>query len=454
MPHDRGHVLADVEKGSAEHVERAIAAARDAHAEWSATPWHERVAVFLRAAELAAGPWRQTLNAVTMLNQSKTAHQAEIDAVCETCDFFRFNAEFLVRIYEEQPISSPGVWNRLEYRPLEGFVLRREPVQLHHDRHQPDHLAGADGKHGRLEAGLDRGAVGPLRARPARGSGPAAGRDQPRLRLGCRDRRRRAPQPRARRHPLHRLDTRLPEHVADRRREHRELPRLPATRRRDRRQGLHPRPPVRRPRCGRDGDRPRLVRVPGTEVLGLVAALHPVEPLAAGARPVADGRLLDRDGRRARLHQLHGRRDRRQLVQDPGRRDRRGQGGGRRDRRRRRHRRLEGLVRRAHRDQDGRPPVPAHARRALRPRRHDLRLRREGLGRHAAPRRRDRPVRPHGRGVRERPLRDRRRRSGSCATRPATSTSTTSRPAPSSASSRSAARAPPARTTRPDRCGT
>jgi 1-pyrroline-5-carboxylate dehydrogenase len=130
MPHDRAHVLADVEKGRAEHVERAIAAAREAHAEWSATPWHERVAVFLRAAELAAGPWRQTLNAATMLNQSKTAHQAEIDAVCETCDFLRFNAEFLVRIYEEQPISSPGVWNRLEYRPLEGFVLAVSPFNF------------------------------------------------------------------------------------------------------------------------------------------------------------------------------------------------------------------------------------------------------------------------------------------------------------------------------------
>jgi 1-pyrroline-5-carboxylate dehydrogenase len=130
MPHDREHVLADVEKGTAEHVGRAIAAAGEAHTEWSRTPWHERVAVFLRAAELASGPWRQTLNAVTMLNQSKTAHQAEIDAVCETCDFFRFNAEFLVRIYEEQPISSPGVWNRLEYRPLEGFVFAVSPFNF------------------------------------------------------------------------------------------------------------------------------------------------------------------------------------------------------------------------------------------------------------------------------------------------------------------------------------
>jgi 1-pyrroline-5-carboxylate dehydrogenase len=130
MPHDRRHVLADVAKGDASHMERAIAAARDAHAGWASTPWHERAAVFLRAAELLSGPWRSTLTAATMLNQSKTAHQAEIDAACETIDFLRFNAEYLVRIYEEQPISSPGVWNRLEYRPLEGFVLAISPFNF------------------------------------------------------------------------------------------------------------------------------------------------------------------------------------------------------------------------------------------------------------------------------------------------------------------------------------
>ena len=130
MPHDRDHVLADVAKGDASHVERAIAAARQAHGDWAATPWHERVAVFLRAAELLSGPWRSTLNAATMLNQSKTAHQAEIDAACETIDFLRFNADYLVRIYEEQPISSPGVWNRMEYRPLEGFVFAISPFNF------------------------------------------------------------------------------------------------------------------------------------------------------------------------------------------------------------------------------------------------------------------------------------------------------------------------------------
>ncbi len=130
MPHRRSHVLADVERGGATEVERAIAAARAAAPEWSRTPWHERVAIFLRAAELIAGPWRSTINAATMLNQSKTAFQAEIDAACETIDFLRYNAEYLVRIYEEQPVSSPGVWNRMEYRALEGFVFAISPFNF------------------------------------------------------------------------------------------------------------------------------------------------------------------------------------------------------------------------------------------------------------------------------------------------------------------------------------
>jgi 1-pyrroline-5-carboxylate dehydrogenase len=130
MPHKRSHVLADVHRGGPEDVERAIAAARDAHHDWARTPWHERAAVFLRAAELLAGPWRATVNAATMLNQSKTAHQAEIDAACEVIDFWRFNVEFMLRVYEEQPVSSPGVWNRLEYRPLEGFVFAVSPFNF------------------------------------------------------------------------------------------------------------------------------------------------------------------------------------------------------------------------------------------------------------------------------------------------------------------------------------
>ena len=129
-PHRRSHVLATVHKGGAGEVERAIKAAGDAWEDWSRTPWEERAAVLLRASELLAGPWRQTLNAATMLGQSKTAHQAEIDAACELIDFWRFNVSYMTRIYEEQPISSPGVWNRLEYRPLEGFVFAVTPFNF------------------------------------------------------------------------------------------------------------------------------------------------------------------------------------------------------------------------------------------------------------------------------------------------------------------------------------
>ncbi len=130
MPHRKAHVLADVSKGGAENVQQAIDAARAAHVDWSRTPWHERAAVFLRAAELLSGPWRSTLNAATMLNQSKTAHQAEIDAVCELIDFWRYNIEYLVRIYSEQPYSPTGTWNRMEYRPLEGFVFAVSPFNF------------------------------------------------------------------------------------------------------------------------------------------------------------------------------------------------------------------------------------------------------------------------------------------------------------------------------------
>jgi 1-pyrroline-5-carboxylate dehydrogenase len=130
MPHDKDHVLADVHQGGAGEVEQAIEAAAEAWNDWHRLPWEERAAVFLRAAELLAGPWRDTLNAATMLGQSKTAHQAEIDAGCELTDFWRFNPYFMVRMYEEQPFSSPGVWNRMEYRPLEGFVFAITPFNF------------------------------------------------------------------------------------------------------------------------------------------------------------------------------------------------------------------------------------------------------------------------------------------------------------------------------------
>jgi 1-pyrroline-5-carboxylate dehydrogenase len=130
MPHRKSHVLADVHKSGPGEVQQAIEAARKARHDWSRLPWEERAAVFLRASELLAGPWRATLNAATMLGQSKTAHQAEIDAACEMIDFWRFNVTYMTRIYQEQPISGQGTWNRMEYRPLEGFVFAVTPFNF------------------------------------------------------------------------------------------------------------------------------------------------------------------------------------------------------------------------------------------------------------------------------------------------------------------------------------
>src|SRR5262249_15912144 len=112
------------------HVKAAVAASLDAHREWSRWPFEDRAAVLLRAAELLAGPMRSTVNAATMLGQAKTAYQAEIDAACELIDFWRFNVAFAQELYAEQPLSSPGVWNRMEYRPLEGFVYAVSPFNF------------------------------------------------------------------------------------------------------------------------------------------------------------------------------------------------------------------------------------------------------------------------------------------------------------------------------------
>jgi 1-pyrroline-5-carboxylate dehydrogenase len=130
MPHDHRHVLADYHLAGPEHVEQAIAAAANARREWGAWPWEDRAAVLLRAAELLATTWRSTVNAATMLGQSKTVFQAEIDAASEMIDFWRFNAYFAQELYGEQPISSPGVWNQMEYRPLEGFVYAISPFNF------------------------------------------------------------------------------------------------------------------------------------------------------------------------------------------------------------------------------------------------------------------------------------------------------------------------------------
>lgn len=129
-PHDHQHHLGDYHKASKEHVEKAINAALEAREKWANLEWEQRAAVFLKAAELIAGPYRYKINAATMIGQSKNIFQAEIDSACELIDFLRFNVEYMTRIYEEQPESSSDAWNRLEYRPLEGFVYAVTPFNF------------------------------------------------------------------------------------------------------------------------------------------------------------------------------------------------------------------------------------------------------------------------------------------------------------------------------------
>ncbi len=129
-PHERKHLLGNFHKGDASHVQMAIKAALNAKEKWAALGWEHRAAIFLKAADLIAGPYGDTINAATMLGQSKNVMQAEIDSACEMADFLRFNVKYMTDIYEQQPISSEGIWNRVEQRPLEGFVFALTPFNF------------------------------------------------------------------------------------------------------------------------------------------------------------------------------------------------------------------------------------------------------------------------------------------------------------------------------------
>jgi 1-pyrroline-5-carboxylate dehydrogenase len=130
MPHDHKHVLGDWHKASPKHVEAAIAAARAAQHDWANWAWEDRAAVFLRAAELLTTTWRDTINAATMLGQSKTVYQADIDSACELIDFWRYNPAYAQELYDEQPMSTHAMWNQLDYRALEGFVYAVTPFNF------------------------------------------------------------------------------------------------------------------------------------------------------------------------------------------------------------------------------------------------------------------------------------------------------------------------------------
>ncbi|MCG2610749.1 L-glutamate gamma-semialdehyde dehydrogenase [Flavobacterium sp. SM15] len=129
-PFDHKHVVGQYHEAEKEHIEKAIATALEAKKKWANMPWEQRASIFLKAAELLAGPYRAKINAATMIAQAKTVHQAEIDSACELIDFLRFNVQFMTQIYAEQPISSEGIWNRMEHRPLEGFVYAITPFNF------------------------------------------------------------------------------------------------------------------------------------------------------------------------------------------------------------------------------------------------------------------------------------------------------------------------------------
>lgn len=129
-PHDHKHIIGQYHLAEKKHVKKAIQASLEAKDAWANMPWEHRAAIFLKLADLISGPYRAKINASTMIGQSKTIHQAEIDAACEFVDFLRFNVEFMSQIYSEQPVSSKGIWNRVEYRPLEGFIYAVTPFNF------------------------------------------------------------------------------------------------------------------------------------------------------------------------------------------------------------------------------------------------------------------------------------------------------------------------------------
>ena len=249
-------------------------------------PWEHRVSVLLKAADLLSGPWRQTLNAATMLGQSKTVFQAEIDAACELIDFWRFNAYYLMQLVEDQPASSKGVWNRVEYRALEGFVFAVTPFNF---TAISGNLPTAPALTGctvlwkpassavyasyyimRLleEAGLPPGVINFV---------PGSGSEVWRSGVA---------ESRPSGHSLYRLDGYVSAHVPHRSREYRPHEVLPPHRWRDRRQGFHLRPRLRRRRCASHCGVARSFRISGSEVFRRLADVRPALHLACLQEPI------------------------------------------------------------------------------------------------------------------------------------------------------------------------
>ena len=192
QPHNKAHVLGQLGNATNVDVAAAIYAAKQAAPAWRALSFDDRAAIFLKAADLLAGPWRATLNAATMLGQSKSPFQAEIDAACELIDFWRYNVHFARRMLSEQPESAPRRVEPDGVPPARGLRAGHHAVQLHLDRRQPAHRPGAARQRRGVEAVADPAARRALHHAPARGGRAAARRDQPG------DRGRRRPCPRSR----------------------------------------------------------------------------------------------------------------------------------------------------------------------------------------------------------------------------------------------------------------
>ena len=282
-------------------VARAIEAAAEARREWSSWRWEDRAAIFLKAAELLAGPWRSTLNAATMLGQSKTVFQAEIDSACEVIDFWRFNPHFAQELYGEQPLSRPGVWNQLEYRPLEGFVYAITPFNFTAIAANLPTAPALMGNTVVWKPAASAVLSALLRDEAAAGGGAAAGRHQ--LRARRRGRRSRTPCSRTRTWPACTSPAPRTSSTACGRRSaptwRATAPTRASSARRAARTSSSPtRPPIRG--RGRGRHRARRVRVPGPEVLGRQPRLRAALAVARRARSRGGDDPRDQGRRRAR----------------------------------------------------------------------------------------------------------------------------------------------------------
>ena len=454
QPHKHAHVLGVTHNATHADAAAAVTAAKNAAPMWRDMSYADRAAIFLRAADLLAGPWRDTINGATMLGQSKTAYQAEIDAACELIDFLRFNVAFGAKLLAEQPLSSPGVWNQFDHRPLEGFVyaitpfnftaiagnLPTAPALMGNTvlwKPSPTQQFAAHYVMRLFEAaGLPPGVINMVTGDGIAVSDVAlADPDLAGIHFTG--------------------STKVFQHLWQTVGEqHRELPDVPAPGRRDRRQGLRDRASVGRRRCAAHRAHPRRVRLPGPEVLGGVARVHPALDLGRRpARPAGRDRRRPDLRRRHRLPELRRRGDRRPRVREARGRARHDQElSGVHGHRRWHRRRRGGILRPADRRRVLRPDARGVHDRVLRPDPVRLRVRRcqtSKIRRRAG--RIRLAVRADRVDLRDRPPRRGVGVEGRCATPPATSTSTTSRPVPSSASSRSVARGPRAPTTRPVR---